>query len=252
MNKAVTILWFAFVIAVALGAYAIVRLSSANSQLELAIDEQSTRIDDLSNSVERMAQMMRQMVTIGSLRAPDPVRAKDKGASGNDHDVADLEAQVDDLSNLILPYKELMEKQLHLKTLKEQARERMLEDTHIYSEKERKEIRKLYRRGEWESDEKRGALEGLIEKYPKSNRAGCATLYLGHMALGEEKATYCQQAIDNHGDCFYGDGVQVGAFARHMLAKYYEESGQPDKANQLRSDLENNYPDAIDHKGNPL
>ena len=72
------------------------------------------------------------------------------------------------------------------------------------------------------------------------------------MASGEEKASYYQQAIDNYGDCFYGDGVQVGAFARHMLAEYYEESGQSDEANQLRGDLKNNYPGAIDHKGNTL
>ena len=113
-----------------------------------------TRIDDLSTSVERMAQKMRQMVTIGSQRAPDPVRVKEAGASGNDNSVADLEAQVDDLSNLILPYKELMEKQLRLKTLREQARDRMLEDERLYSEKELKEIKKLYHQGEWESDEK--------------------------------------------------------------------------------------------------
>ena len=58
-------------------------------------------------------------------------------------------------------------------------------------------------------------------------------LDLGQVSEGEEKARHLQTAIDKHADCMYGDGVQVGAYARYLLGLYYKEKGDNTRANSL-------------------
>ncbi len=134
------------------------------------------------------------------------------------------------------------------------AQQRAIADKRVYSENQLREIESLYqvanKRGN--TPEAMDSLKKLVEKYTKANRTGCAVLYLGQMSVGEKKETYLKQAIRDFGDCYYGDGVQVGAFARFCLANYYREQGKEESAIALFDEIRNNYPNAITHQGKSL
>lgn len=134
------------------------------------------------------------------------------------------------------------------------ARERMRMDAELYSRKQLREIESLYQvaNKKWRSQEGKDSLKKLIDKFDKANRTGCALLYLGQMSEGEEREEYLKKAIEGFSDCYYGDGVQVGSYARHQLAWYYKNNNEPEKADKLFKEIKEKYPDAIDHKGNLL
>jgi len=134
------------------------------------------------------------------------------------------------------------------------AKQRMRKDAEIYSRDELKEIESLYQvaNKQWRTEEGKDSLKQLIEKYDKANRTGCALLYLGQMSKGKEREEYLKQAIDGFSDCFYGNGVQVGAYARYYLAYHYKEAGEKEKSDQLFAELKTQYPNAINHKGKLL
>jgi len=168
--------------------------------------------------------------------------------------VAELEKEVAELKTALAPVlAEAKEKEIATQQRTE-AKKRMRKDSDIYSRDELREIEKLYQvaNKQWKSQEGKDSLKELISKYDKANRTGCALLYLGQMSKGQEREEYLKQAIDDFSDCYYGDGVQVGAYARYYLAYHYKESGEPNKADKLFSELEQKYPDAIDHNGNLL
>lgn len=127
-------------------------------------------------------------------------------------------------------------------------------DRTLYNQEELRDIEQLYQvaNKQWDSPESKGSLKQLIEKYPKANRTGCALLYLGQMASGRDKEAYLKQAIADFGDCYYGDGVQVGAYARMYLAYYRQETGKAKEAAALFEEVRQDYPDAVDHKGRLL
>ena len=131
------------------------------------------------------------------------------------------------------------------------ARERMRKDSSVYSRDQLREIESLYQvaNKKWRSQEGKDSLKKLIEKFDKANRTGCALLYLGQMSKGKEREEYLHEAIEGFGDCYYGDGVQVGAYARYYLAYYYKENAQEKKAEKLFEEIKGKYPDAINHKG---
>jgi tetratricopeptide (TPR) repeat protein len=168
--------------------------------------------------------------------------------------VAALEAEVAELKEALAP---IMEKERANQIVTQQrahAKERMRKDSEFYSRDELREIETLYQvaNKQWRTEEGKESLEELINKYDKANRTGCALLYLGQMSKGEERIDYLEQAIAGFSDCFYGDGVQVGAYARFYLASYYKKSGEAEKASELFSEICEKYPSAIDHKGNLL
>jgi hypothetical protein len=134
------------------------------------------------------------------------------------------------------------------------ARERMRRDAETFTPQQLREIESLYQvaNKNWQTETARKSLLALVEKYGKANRTGCAVLYLGQMSNGDEQITFLKRAIADHSDCFYGDGVQVGAFARLLLAQVYLKSGDRDKAQTLLDEIRKDYPDAIDHNGRPL
>ena len=134
------------------------------------------------------------------------------------------------------------------------ARERMQRDARTFSAQELQEIESLYQvaNQKWQSPEARDSLKMLVEKYKKANRTGCAILYLGQMSPGQEQIAYFKQAIADHSDCFYGDGVQVGAFARFLLGQTYLKSGKAELAEAMFDEIRKNYPDSVDHQGNSL
>ncbi len=134
------------------------------------------------------------------------------------------------------------------------ANSRMARDASLFSQKELTEVYWLAlvadkRPG---SEEARKAAKTLVQKYPKSSRAGGALVCLGEMSHGEEKIAYLKQAIADYSDCFFSDGVQVGAYARFLLGRAYLDSGDSEKAKALFEEIRKNYPDAIDHSGASL
>jgi len=94
----------------------------------------------------------------------------------------------------------------------------------------------------------------FIKKYPGFNRTGCALSELAGMSefTSPETEQYYKECIQKYDDCYWGDGVQVGPFARFSLAFYYKNSGQNDKAEALYTEIKDNYPDSIDHEGQLL
>lgn len=138
--------------------------------------------------------------------------------------------------------------------LSERVKKRFEQDQATYTKEELMEVERLYQvaNKEWNSPEAKVCLKALIEKYPKANRTGCALQYLGQMSSGEEKEKYLKQAIEDFSDCYYGSGVQVGAYARLYLADYYQKNGRKDEASALYEEIRKDYPDAINHKGRLL
>ncbi len=137
--------------------------------------------------------------------------------------------------------------------LQRQANERA-----AYSAGELREIENLYQSGNANpnSQAAKESLEKLIsnEKYSKSNRFGCALIYLATMSLVSDAQAidYLKLAIEKYGDCWYGDGVNVASYARYILAKKYRNMGDKEQAQVLFNEIQTNYPDSIDHLGNLL
>jgi TolA-binding protein len=134
------------------------------------------------------------------------------------------------------------------------AHERMRQDLQTHTAEQIGQAEALYQvaNKNWRTPEARASLRKMIDQFPHLNRTGCALLYLGQMSDGDEKEKLLKEAIDSHGDCFYGDGVQVGPFARFLLAEYYREKKEPAKAKALFDEVRRDFPEAIDHKGKRL
>ena len=166
-----------------------------------------------------------------------------------------LEERIVELEAALAPFVAKAEAEKRVNLQRTKARERMRLDSKVYSRDQQREIESLYQvaNKKWRSQEGIDSLKQLVDKFDKANRTGCALLYLGQMNKGRKaKEEYLQKAIDDFSDCFYGDGVQVGAYARLHLAYYYKESGQKEKFEKLINEISSSYPDAIDHKGRLL
>ena len=131
------------------------------------------------------------------------------------------------------------------------ARQRMRQDTQKYSREQLQEAESLYQvaNNNWRTPEAKASLEQMVKKFPDVNRTGCAVLYLAQYSEGDERERLLREAIDKFGDCYYGNGVQVGAFARLLLGDHYQRNGQADKAKELFDELRQKYADAITHRG---
>jgi len=165
--------------------------------------------------------------------------------------VNELEARVAALESSTAPAVARMNAEERVDAQRQKARQRMREDSSVYSREQLREIESLYQvaNKKWKSQEGKDSLKQLIDKFDKANRTGCALLYLGQMSQGKEKEEYLQKAIDGFSDCYYGDGVQVGAYARYYLAYHFKEIGKEEEAEALFKEIAGKYPDAIDHKG---
>jgi TolA-binding protein len=168
--------------------------------------------------------------------------------------VAALEKEVAALKAAIAPVAEKARAGQRVAEQRNKARARMRRDLEVYSSDELREIEGLYQTANKQlgTQEATDSLNKLIEKYDRANRTGCALLYLGQSSKGKEREEYLKRAIADFSDCFYGDGVQVGAYARFYLAYHYKEEGEADKAKEMFDEIAKEYPDAIDHKGNFL
>lgn len=134
------------------------------------------------------------------------------------------------------------------------ARERMRADVKKFSREEIAKAEQLYQSANrnLRAPEARDLLQQMIEQYPGMNRTGCAVLYLAQQSQGEEREHLLKTAIADHNDSFYGDGLQVGAYARFLLANDYLQAGKKDEAKRLFDELKKDYPDAITHSGELL
>lgn len=175
-------------------------------------------------------------------------------------ELQDLKARVAALEERLATLEQSLQpvmSEVSAKQLREQnqqvARERMRQDQKNYSNDQLREIEALYQvaNKKWRTEEAQQSLQQLIEKYDKANRTGCAILYLGQMSKGDKKLEYLKQAIE-HGDCYYGNGVQVGPYARFHLAHHYRSQGKTEEAQKLFAEIRESFPQAIDHKGNRL
>ncbi len=139
----------------------------------------------------------------------------------------------------------------HRDELIKRARERMMKDQQKYDIAQLKECENLYQvaNKNWRSEEAKSTLKVMIEKYPDVNRTGCAALYLTQYERGEEQERMLKDVIERYGDCWYGNGVQVGALARFLLAGVYVQKGDRDAADALLVEIERDYPGAITHRG---
>ena len=137
--------------------------------------------------------------------------------------------------------------------LKKEARLRMAKDAIFYSEQERTEMEKLYQSWSVKKGKEKHAIAITMQRrFPKSNRTGCAMLYLAQDNARQKRVDLLKQVIQNYGDCWYGNGVQVGAMARYLLFKTLMETGKQEEAEKYREELKTSCPDAIDHTGKRL
>lgn len=168
--------------------------------------------------------------------------------------VSSLEQQVQEISKVIEPLKAQQVIDNRRKVLRAQFIKRTEQDRQKYASEQVRDAEQLYQvaNRKWGSAEARKSLEEMIQKYPDLNRTGCAILYLAQMSQGDDRAKYLQECIEQYNDCFYGDGVQVGAYARFLLARDYQKLGEKEKAEALRDEIKSKYADAIDHSGHLL
>ena len=138
--------------------------------------------------------------------------------------------------------------------LRERLVRRTTQDQEKYTPQQLRDAEQLYAvaNQKWGTPEAKESLQTMIQKYSDINRTGCAVLYLAQMSQGDERAHYLQECIDKYNDCFYGDGVQVGAYARFLLAGDYKNQGETEKAKALFVEIKSKYADAIDHGGDLL
>ena len=141
-----------------------------------------------------------------------------------------------------------------VETLRARAQERMRQDLATYSAEDVRTLEDLYQSANrnLRGPDAKAILQRVVKEYPKSNRAGSAVLYLAQMSSGAKREAYLKTAIEAHGDSWYGDGVQVGAFARVQLAAFYAADGRLAEARVLARDVVDRFPGAVDHNGRQL
>src|SRR6478736_6273154 len=87
-----------------------------------------------------------------------------------------------------------------LDQLRTTAQVRMRRDLDTFTREQLKEIESLYQSANrnLRAPESRGILQELIDKYPSSNRAGCAALYLAQDSGDSDREALLKQAIERH------------------------------------------------------
>ena len=129
------------------------------------------------------------------------------------------------------------------------AEEMMAKDSRLYSGKEMADLEQTYQiaNKNTRSPEAIEALKKVVDKYPKSNRAGCAALYLGRWTKGDDQEKYLKLAIEKYSKCYYLDGTSVGGYARLILGSIYKGSNKNVPAKKLFEEIRKDYADAEDH-----
>jgi hypothetical protein len=165
-----------------------------------------------------------------------------------------LASKVSQLEKLMAPVKAQQAAADRQKTLHEQFVKKMAQDQAKHTPEQLRDAENLYQvaNQKWGTVEASNSLQTMIQKYPDIDRTGCAVLYVAQMSKDDSRARYLQDCIDKYNDCFYGDGVQVGVYARFLLAQDCRSNGERAKADALFNEIKSKYPDAVDHSGNLL
>lgn len=168
--------------------------------------------------------------------------------------VTQLERQVEEISQWLQPLKAQQAAEDRRKALRERFEKKMARDRQKYTQEQLREAESLYQvaNQKWGTPEAQESLRIMIQRYPDINRTGCATLYVAQKSKGDERAKYLKECIENFNDCYYGDGVQVGAYARFLLAGDYVSRGEQEEAAALYNEIQAKYSDAVDHSGKLL
>jgi hypothetical protein len=204
--------------------------------------------------MRRLMVLLAFMVVASPAFAQNSVPAAGQPADSVETRLARLEARVAELEHALGPVMAKLTTDAAVARNRTAARARMEADLKVYSREDLQQIEQLYQvaNRKFGSDEARTSLQTLLERYDRANRTGCALLYLGQMTEGAEGDAYLKRAIEQHGDCYYGDGVQVGPFARWVLAARERAAGRTDVADQLVEQIRTSWPDAIGHNGRLL
>ena len=175
--------------------------------------------------------------------------------------ISELEKQVAELKTLVEPLKAQLSAQNQnnavqerRKVLRDKFEKKMTQDREKYTQTQLRDAERLYQiaNQKWGTDEALQSLQTMIKQYPDINRTGCAVLYVAQQSRGDERRNYLTQCIEKYNDCFYGDGVQVGVFARYLLASDYVDQGKRDEATTIFTEIQQKYADAVDHSGKLL
>ncbi len=135
---------------------------------------------------------------------------------------------------------------------KRKAREQMARDSKEYKKDEFAALEELYQKGNANprTPENQAFLKEVVEKFPKSNRAGCAALYLGQFSKdAKESEKYLELAISKYSDCYYLNGTSVGGFARLLLGSKEKQAGHDAKAKELFDEIRKDHATATSHNG---
>jgi hypothetical protein len=135
---------------------------------------------------------------------------------------------------------------------KRKAREQMARDSKEYKREEFAALEELYQKANANprTPESQEILKQVVEKYPKSNRAGCAALYIGQFSKdAKESEQFLERAIKEYSDCYYLNGTSVGAFARLLLGMKEKKAGHDTKATNLFDEIRKDYATATSHNG---
>ena len=136
--------------------------------------------------------------------------------------------------------------------MRTKVKARIQKDRELYGVDGLREIEITYRAYSKSKDADNEHLQTLIKKFPKANRTGCAVMYAGQRSRGTDDGKWFRLAMESYGDCFYGDGAQVGAYARFYLAGLLERKGDKAGAEKLRREILELYPDALTHRGRKM
>jgi beta-lactamase regulating signal transducer with metallopeptidase domain len=167
---------------------------------------------------------------------------------------AALEKRISEMEKLLQPMKAQLEQQERQRAHHEKFDQRSELDRKKYTPEQLMEAEQLYQvaNKKWGSPESTESLKKMLEKFPDINRSGCALLYLAQTTTGPESEKYLKDCMQKYNDCYYGDGVQVGAYAKFLLANYYSQTGETGKAATLCKEIKDHYSDSIDHSGQLL
>ena len=92
----------------------------------------------------------------------------------------------------------------------------------------------------------------LIQKFPASNRAGCAAAYMGQCLSSIKEYARAEEALrlaaEKFGHHRYGNGVEVGGYAYFYLVHVHCEAGEYGKAGEVLRTLVEKHPYATGHR----
>lgn len=126
-----------------------------------------------------------------------------------------------------------------------------------HTTEEWQEINRLYSLGMrgLRQPEGREALESLIDRFPESNRAGCAAMNLASVLYGDgdhdAARAHLETLIEAESDAVFRNGERILAKALVMLGRVEQHEGRGEEAHALWSRVTEDFPNEEDARGVP-